>query len=78
MANYVFDEVKLYGVKSYKCACGRRCTRRHKFFQTINPFNKNVKGEMKTAGEIDAENREMLRRWKAQVEACAHTDDLKK
>ena len=51
-----FAEVKLTSVKKGKCIyCGRNCTMTKKFYQTINPFNKNKDGEMKTAKEITDE-----------------------
>lgn len=50
---YVYDVVKLQSRKSFTCkVCGKRGQRSKTFRQTINPFNKNAAGELKTAGEI--------------------------
>lgn len=50
-----FEEVAIFGRKSSKCRCGKRRTRSAKFFQTLNPWNKNKDGNPKTANEIIAE-----------------------
>jgi len=47
-----FQSITVHGTKSGKCICGKRITRSKTFEQTINPFNKNAKGEVKTYAEI--------------------------
>lgn len=67
MPTYIFEEVKLSGSKSGRCSiCGKACTRSQKFSQTISPFNKNKKGEMKTWQEIKDELRTELAEWKTK------------
>ena len=67
MPTYVCEEVKLYGSKSGKCSvCGKACTRSQKFSQTLNPFNKNKKGEVKTWQEIKEELRVELNNWRSK------------
>jgi hypothetical protein len=52
MTVYKFEPVQLRVSKSGKCVCGKRVTRSETLEQTINPFNKNAKGEVKTRSEI--------------------------
>lgn len=61
-----FSEVKVMARKSEKCCvCGKRMTRQKKFYQTINPFNKNSDGVIKNRHmiyeEIMAEREEWLK-----------------
>jgi hypothetical protein len=51
-----FAVVKFWSDKSGKCTvCGKRCSRTKEFYQTVNPFNKNAAGEVKTRDEIYSE-----------------------
>ncbi|ANR76977.1 hypothetical protein BBB57_01105 [Kosakonia sacchari] len=51
-----FDEVSTFAEKSGECdVCGKACKRREKFYQTLNPFNKNPDGSVKTHQEIRKE-----------------------
>jgi hypothetical protein len=60
-----FEEVKYHASKSGKCpVCGKSCTRSQKFFQTINPFNKNEDGTVKNRDEIYAELKVQIVMWK--------------
>lgn len=48
-----FQEVAIKGVYKWKDpATGRQRQSTKKFFQTVNPFNKNSKGEVKNRDEI--------------------------
>lgn len=59
-----YQEVAITPERSGTCAkCGKFCCRKKKFFQTINPFNKNAQGEVKTASEIRAELTDQYRQW---------------
>ena len=49
-----FTEVSLRATKRWT-ENGKRRAKTQKFYQTINPFNKNAAGEMKTKDEILAE-----------------------
>ncbi len=67
MPTYVFEEVKLYGSKSGKCSvCKKPCNRSQKFAQTLNPFNKNKDGEVKTRQEIVTELQAELAEWRGK------------
>jgi len=66
MTIYRFQSVTLRASKSGKCVCGKRVTRSNTFEQTINPFNKNSKGEIKNYNEIWAELKEEAAAWKSK------------
>lgn len=64
MTVYKFESVKLSANKSGKCVCGKRVTRSVTLEQTINPFNKNAKGEVKSYSEIWKELKTDAAEWK--------------
>lgn len=47
-----FEQIELKAKKTGKCICGKRLTRQTTFCHTLNPFNKNDRGEVKTREEI--------------------------
>lgn len=49
-----FAEVSLRGYKVGKCKCGKRRVRREKFWGTVNPFNRNEDGTIKTREQVAA------------------------
>jgi hypothetical protein len=50
---YTFDEIAMKGRRVWKDpTTGKRRTQVVKFFQTVNPFNKNAAGFPKTRAEI--------------------------
>jgi hypothetical protein len=65
MTTYVFDEIRWpSGRRTLKCRnCGRRFTRSRTFTQTVNPWNKNADGEIKTRHEIYAELKAEANAW---------------
>lgn len=53
MTQVPFSEVFIHAAKSGTCAaCGKRAHRKKKFWQTLNPFNKNAAGFPKSSGEV--------------------------
>ena len=52
---YRFDEVSIKAVKRWKDESGKTRQQTRKFFQTINPFNKNEDGTIKTRDQIMVE-----------------------
>lgn len=59
-----FQEVKYHEKKSGKCSvCGKTCTISKKFYQTLNPFNKNADGTIKTHGDIYKELMIQIKEW---------------
>lgn len=66
---HFFDEVKLFGLAKPVCkVCRKIRTRKIKAYQTINPFNKNKDGHIKTGDEIQIENSEELRKKIIEIE----------
>ena len=47
-------------------ACGKRATRSTYIYQTLNPFNRNADGAVKTVPEILAENKVKRDAWMEQ------------
>lgn len=67
---YRFDEVKMYGYKTGKCGCGKQRHRQRKFWATINPFNKNDDGTMKTTADIRKDLKKQIDEWKKEPITC--------
>lgn len=60
----VFNEVKHYARKSGNCpTCGKPVTRSRVFMQTLNPYNRNEEGRVKSRDEIRAELRVEAEEW---------------
>lgn len=57
MPTYRFEEIKTSKTVKLKCGCGRRFQRTLSASQTLNPFNKNSDGTVKTRAEIWTEIR---------------------
>lgn len=68
MTVYRFDEIKRTAKKRVPCeGCGKKLNRQTTFMQTLNPFNKNADGEVKTSREIWAELGVKCREWEADM-----------
>jgi hypothetical protein len=69
-----FQEVSLHAEKRVKCAggCGRTLSRRKKFYQTVNPFNKMADGTVKSRYEIMPELKVESDKWLKEPETCIH------
>lgn len=52
---YQFEEVSLKVVRRWTDAEGKKRQQTKKFLQTINPFNKNADGSLKTRSQIMVE-----------------------
>ncbi len=50
-----FDKVSIKGTKYWKDENGKRHQKTKEFYQTINPFNKNPDGTVKTRQQIRSE-----------------------
>lgn len=54
--NYAYPVVQRIAKRSFKCrVCGKPGRRSTTFYQTLNPFNKNADGTVKTRAEIESE-----------------------
>lgn len=59
-----FAAVRRIGIKDGRCPkCGGETTRQKRFEQTLNPFNKNAAGVVKTQEEIVIELLEEIDAW---------------
>ena len=63
-----FDQVKLKATKRWKDADGRKRQETRTFMQTLNPFNKNIAGQVKSRAEIQDELLKERRDWLAEKE----------
>ena len=62
-----FNEVAVNPSKSGICpVCGKKATRSAKFFQTLNPFNTNDDGSLKTRAQIYDELAVKVAEWKTK------------
>ena len=62
-----FDEVALHAQKNGVCdVCGKACSRKQKFYQTISPFNKSSDGSPKNRNDIYEELKMQSSRWKSE------------
>lgn len=70
-----FESVNLTGFKQGKCAdCDKRTKRTKRFTQTINPYNRNPDGSVKTRDQVYESVRSEIDRWKALV-ICAGCEE---
>jgi hypothetical protein len=74
---YSFEKVTHRAEKRVPCTiCGRKMTRAKTFWQTLNPFNKNADGDVKSREEIYRELKAEADAWKSQPEThwmCAES-----
>ncbi len=62
-----YDEVSLTGSKYGKCAvCGKQATKQKKFYQTLNPYNQNSDGSLKSREDIYRELRVTIKTWRKE------------
>lgn len=73
MTTYSFPEIWSRHTRTGPCpVCGKRTRRSKKFEQTVNPFNKNPDGTVKTRDEVWASVRAEAKAWEPDFrhEAC--------
>lgn len=59
-----FEEVSQLAVRKGVCdVCGKRGRRQRTFTMTINPWNKNPDGTVRTRAEVKAANRAKAQEW---------------
>jgi hypothetical protein len=70
MPTYRFREIKHQASKNLPCpGCGKKLRRQRTFMQTLNPFNKNADGQVKTELEIVRELNATAAKWETEPEA---------
>lgn len=72
---YNFEKVKCYAKKSGKCLCGKRRTRSEVLWQTVNPFNKNPDGTVKTYNQVRADVNREYEEWKSKPITCSDCEN---
>ena len=72
MAVYRFQRVAYRAIKTDRCSrCGKKHRRVRIFEMTINPYNTNAEGQMKTEAEVRADLRVVVDAWKREpIEPC--------
>jgi len=71
-----FEEVKLTVKAKAPCGkCGKMCSRTKVFSQTLNPFNKNIDGSLKTRAEIQTELGHKAAKYRTQTIYHAKCED---
>ena len=71
-----FQVVELKFSKSGICpACGKSAIRTKKFFQTLNPFNKNDDGSVKTRDQIMVELSAQASKYRSETIYHAKCED---
>jgi hypothetical protein len=69
MPTYRFREIKHQASKNLPCpGCGKKLRRQRTFGQTLNPFNKNADGRVKTELEIVRELNATAAQWETEPE----------
>lgn len=62
-----FEQVSMSNSKTGTCpVCGKKASRSKTFMQTINPFNTNKDGFVKSREEIRVELREKIEAWRKE------------
>jgi len=70
---HTFEVVKLTHKTTAPCGkCGNKCTRTKEFMQTLNPFNTNADGSVKTRSEIQAELSAQAKAYRDRNETIYH------
>lgn len=67
-----FPEVKVVATRNMYCerGCGHKTTRQKTFISTINPFNKNPDGTVKTESQVRAQVQEKADAWRPEPYTC--------
>lgn len=67
---YTFEKISIKKTKKWIDENGKKRQKTKEFFQTLNPFNKNSKGQVKTRHEIAKEIKERADEWFKNTEPC--------
>lgn len=70
-----YDRITHRSRKSFTCTvCGKRGVRSTTFGQTVNPFNRDKDGLLKTVSQIESELEARARAWHPTMhERCEHS-----
>jgi len=71
-----FQQIKKQSKAIFICKkCNKQKIRQITFDQTLNPFNKNKDGFIKTADEIQNELNQRAAEWEAAIDLCAGCEE---
>lgn len=71
MTTHVYRQIHAQGTKSLPCpGCGKKVRRSTTITNTVNPFNHNAEGMIKTPQEVNADVQRLLTEWKTKGEVC--------
>ena len=77
MTTYVYQQVKHTAKRRVTCEeCGLKFNRQRTFTQTVNPFNKNPDGSVKTFMEVMAAVRVKAALWEADPDCGNHEVEI--
>lgn len=72
MTTHRFDVVRHRGTKNLPCpSCGKKVRRSTTVEHTVNPFNRNDSGAVKTHVEVRADAIAEVDAWRAESVLCA-------
>lgn len=70
-----YEKVTSHAIRYGKCPiCGKRTQRLKTFTQTVNPFNKNPDGTVKTRAEVSESVKSQAKAWNPPPERFTHVD----
>lgn len=74
-----FPRVKVLATRNMYCerGCGRKTTRQRTFECTINPFNTNPDGTVKTEIQVRAQAQEKADAWRPEPYTCKKCKESK-
>lgn len=67
-----FQRIKVVATRNMVCerGCGRKTKRQRTFECTVNPFNKNKDGSVKSVSEVRAQAQEKADKWRPDPYTC--------
>lgn len=73
---HVFERVSTSRKRVGNCPnCGKRVTRSRTFEETVNPFNWNAEGEVKSSAEVRADVEALADEWVPDFTHCEAVSD---
>ena len=70
MIRHQFEVLKFAGYKSGKCGCGKYRQRQKTFVMTVNPFNRNPDGSVKTRAQVMKDLNDVIMKWRGEPITC--------
>jgi hypothetical protein len=71
---YVFREIGERRTRRFKCTCGKSHQKTETFYQTLNPFNKNGDGSVKSSEQISLEVNAEANAWHRKLLDCPQVE----